>query len=330
MKRPKYHNQPIGSLDSLSKLLAIDLSDLTLLATESDNHFFPNSPKIKPDGRIRQTYRVSGTLAPLLKKVNRKIFENVYFPDYLQGSIKDLENPRSYIFNAVQHTNKTFIIHEDVSDFFPSIKANLIKQIWQYFFNFPEQVAHVLTQLTTYNGFVPQGAHTSSNLANLVFWDREPQVERFCRESGYIYTRYVDDIVVSSDWILSKKEQHEVTNQIYGMLFSKQIKPNRKKRQIYTSAQRMIVTGLNVNSFKPTLDKNERNNIRAAVYQCEQTPESERATPEYLKLYRSTMGRVRNYKQLHPRKGKVYLEKLKAVCPPQVELDIEAKSSFQS
>lgn len=315
MKKSTYCNQPIGSLNSLSKLLAIDLLELTQLAEEADSHYFPNDPEVKSDGRIRQTYRVSKTLAPILKRMNKKIFVNVSFPEYLQGSIKDLDNPRSYIVNAIQHTGKAFIIHEDIRDFFPSIRADLVKGIWQYFFNFPENVAYILTQLTTYNGFVPQGAHTSSNLANLVFWDQEPQVELFCRDNGYVYTRYVDDMVVSSNRILSRNEQHIVTSKIYSMLFSKQIKPNRKKRRVFTQGQRMIVTQLNVNSFKPTINKDRRNKIRTAVYQCEQVPITERGTLEYRKLYQCTWGRVLNYKQHHPRKSKVYLERLKVICP---------------
>ena len=39
------------------------------------------------------------------------------------------------------------------------MKAPIILDTWKRFFRFPVEVATVLTQLTTFSGFLPQGAY---------------------------------------------------------------------------------------------------------------------------------------------------------------------------
>lgn len=50
---------------------------------------------------------------------------------------------------------------------------------------FSDDVAEILTMLTTKDGGLPQGAVTSSFLANLVFWDYEPSLVEKLAFAGY-------------------------------------------------------------------------------------------------------------------------------------------------
>ena len=109
----------------------------------------------------------------------------------------------------------------------------------------------VLTQLTTYKKAVPQGASTSSYISNLIFWDKEPQLESQLRQQGFLYSRYVDDITISADKFVDKqKQKFVITTQVYGMLRSIDVKPNRSKtkRGVQTRTGKMIVHNLNIHN----------------------------------------------------------------------------------
>ena len=64
---------------------------------------------------------------------------------------------------------------------------------------FRPSVAHLMTKLLTYKGFVPQGTSTASDLANLVFFHfADQKIFSLCKEQEITYSRYIDDIFCSS------------------------------------------------------------------------------------------------------------------------------------
>jgi reverse transcriptase-like protein len=315
MNQPKYKNKPIGSLEALSRVLGITLNQLLKLSENAGRYYISRKPVIKPDGKERRTFDTKPFLKGVHNRILHQIFYKVSYPNYLQGSIKDKENTRDYITNCMKHTSQRVIFSEDVSNFFSSIKSEDVFKMWKFLFHFPDDVADTLTKLTTYNGFVPQGAKTSSYIANLIFWETEPRLEEKLKEKGFIYTRYVDDIKESTSRYVSNNDKNFVTSETYKMFLSIGVVPNRKKREVVTNSKRMIVHNVNVNSRKPTLSKNERNNIRAAVKQCEMIARQDRSSESYRKLYNSTSGRVSKMSRLHKTSAQKYRERLRQIRP---------------
>lgn len=326
MNPPQYKNEPIGSIESLANMLRIPVEELLKLAEDADSYYCQNKPEQKPNGGVRITYRLKPRLKKIQQRIVQQIFRDVDYPLYLQGSIKDEKSPRNYIYNASLHTGQRIIIREDISNFFPSIKAPIVMRMWQHFFHFPKDVAVVLTQLTTYGKVVPQGAPTSSYISNLIFWDKEPRLEHQLRQLGLRYTRFVDDVTVSSDKFVHKQLQQSVTTKIYGMLRSIDVKPNRSKRQVQSSANRMTVHKLNVNSSNPTLSKQSRARIRAAVKQCEEAAKIDRTSEGYKLLYQRVQGRVAEMRKLHHNEAKKYRERLQEIKPVSQGTGSDAKS----
>ena len=322
MKHLCYKNKPIGSLDSLARALNISVSKLLEVAENTEIFYIPNKPKIKP-GKIRQTYAVNEPLHSIQDNILEKIISGVEFPEFLQGSIRDLNFPRDYVRNASIHAGSEILLKEDISSFFSSTRMKLVYRMWKCFFDFPHEVAEVLTKLTTYKDFVPEGAPTSPAIANMVFWDCEPKLEYDLRQKGYIYTRYVDDITVSFESRLKKKEIQGITTKIYGMFIGAGLKPNRKKRDVQTKSGKMTVHKLNVNSGKPTLSRIERSKIRAAVKEFETLTQSATSWEEIEKSYNKVNGRVNLMKRLHPNEAQKYIEKIKAVKKRVMSHDIE-------
>lgn len=306
-----YPHKPIANLKSLALSLDITLERLLFLQKNSDNFFFLQGRVKKEDGSFRETYDVKEELKKVHAKIVKNFFNVLKFPSYLHGGIKK----RDYITNAKQHLQPKTIISEDIKNFFPSITKNLVYQIWSNFFRFSHEVAECLAEITTFKGSLVQGSKVSGYIGNLVLWQREPKLVEEFGKKGWIYTRFVDDITISSKRILSNKEKSEIISKVYGLLASINVKPNRKKHSIMKNGKdRQKVTQINVSTQRLTLSKKERNSIRSEVYFCEKFYKNYNKE-EYKKLYNSIKGKVYNLRRFHQDEADKLLNKLNKIAP---------------
>ena len=195
----------------------------------------------------------------------------------------------------------------DLQDFFPSISAAAVLDVWQNFFHFPRSVAELLTKLSIKDGALPQGAITSSYLANLVLWRFEPELHARFNSIGLTYSRYVDDIAVSSTRYLTRAQQSEVVRSVYGMLAKVNLKAKRRKHETFTSSQRMVITKLVVNHH-PSLPRERRAKIRAAVHQVELLSNAGLLDVDGRRLLRSAEVQVGQLGRFHPGAGHLKLK----------------------
>jgi len=263
--KPKYDLKPICDIPALSLSLGMPEQLLINVAAQADSLYRKTKPIKKPDGSIRQPFDALPPLKSIQRRIKDRILKRVEFPEYLTGSLSG----RDYRTNAAMHSGAKIVICEDVESFFPSTSHDRILDIWLNFFRFSEEVASLLTRLTTKERSLPQGAITSSYLANLAFWNQEPRFQAKLAQKNIVYSRYVDDISVSSKHTLLKDEQTHLIAQVYGMLKRYGYKAKRRKHETFTSGRRMLTTKLMVNR-KPALPSKERQNIRAAVHALEQ------------------------------------------------------------
>lgn len=261
LNKPSYPCKPIKSIAALARTLRLEEGVLVAVAERANRSYrvVPLQP-----GSTRQTFDAKGVLKDIHRKIKERLFLQVRFPDYLHGSLKGCD----YVTNASLHTNKQILICEDVQSFFPSVKADRVHDVWSGFFQFSEEVSRLLTMLTTKDGALPQGAITSSYLANLVLWRDEPVLQAKLAAQGITYSRYVDDMALSSPSHLSKAVQSELIAQVYGMLRKNGLSAKRKKHEVFSATEPMIATKLIVNR-KPSLDPQKRSQIRAQVHQLE-------------------------------------------------------------
>jgi len=305
---PFYRPRRIGTLQALHIPLGMSASDLLTLSKRADSLYRLAKSITKPDGSMRNTYDALEPLKEIHRRIKNQILDHVSFPAYLTGSIKGCD----YKTNAALHAHARIVINEDISGFFPSTSADRVFNVWHEFFGFSEAVAQCLTKLTTRQGELPQGAITSSFLANLVFWQDEPILQARFAAQGLVYSRYVDDIAISSKSFLSDEGKSDVIRHVYGMLLKHGYQPKRAKHEITTSATRMAVTKLAVNA-KPGLDRVTRNKIRAAV----QAVERRAALGEALSFdrgpYAQAMGQVLHLERFHAGKAAPLKQRLQAL-----------------
>lgn len=315
---------PIQKKESLFALLGIsDIDKFEKLISDGvEKAYYIKPPIEKKSGGHRIVYAPNRMLKSILRKINNKIFSQINFPDYLYGSIPDKENPRDYILCAQQHCKSKILVKMDIENFFPTMKSKFVYQIFKELFRFSDEVSNILTTLTTYEGFVPQGAPTSTYLANLYFYDCEPSKVSYLRNLGFRYTRLIDDITISrlnkdGDWKF-------VESVISNFIKQKELTVNNEKTKLLSakSPQSFKVHGLCIEDDAPRFTKTERTNIKIQVHQVVRTGygrDEIRMQPSYHKKYFSVKGKITKLKRVDCPDYPILKKLLKKHCDPLPE-----------
>ncbi|MFG5777400.1 reverse transcriptase family protein [Comamonas sp. J-3] len=311
--RPYYNARPIGSLASLSQTLQVDLGILKNTAKEIEKHYHPHSIP-KKNGGERSISIPSNHLKIIQKRINKKIFGNVTYPPYLHGGIAD----KDYVKNASQHSNAKIVIALDVKNFYPSINRKKVLEIFQFFCKFPPDVSALLADLCCFKDSVPQGACSSSHLANLTLHNTEYSLVSRLQGRGYTYTRLLDDISISSAKEISKEEIEKIIKETKATLKSSELKLNNRKQKITSKSNPidfMEVTGLWLNRGHPRAHRSDRKAIRAEMHKCQSQAAIDRHSEIYHQLHNSVSGKVAKLSYLNHIKAEKYRTILQSILP---------------
>ena len=85
-------------------------------------------------------------------------------------------------------------------------------------------MARYARRLTTRHGGLPQGAYTSSRIADLVLYKMDRRLSQLCHEHDITYTRYADDLSFSS-----QKNFKSLVPEIKQVIQDSDFKPHREK-----------------------------------------------------------------------------------------------------
>ncbi|WP_444926959.1 reverse transcriptase family protein [Microbulbifer sp. TRSA002] len=317
--KPYYPHKSIGSLDVLSKTLGIRpklLLDLSNKISDSYTEF----NIVSKSGKCRTVYDPKYELKKLQKRINSRIFENVIFPEYLQGGIKDKDSKRDYVNNAAIHEDAKILISIDIKRFFDNIRPVHVSSIFKNFLRFPPDISDLLTKIVTLGDKVPQGACTSTYIANLLFFNTEYQIVSELRNKGISYSRLLDDVTLSSPDSIPEKEVSGYIKKIAGMFRKYDLKVNNKKTKIeYRKHSKdrghFKVTGVWVGGGQPRLRRKDRDYIRHLVYICEREYEKSPESEAYHELWNKVSGLVAKMKRLGHKQSGGLRKRLAKILP---------------
>ena len=312
IEHPVYFFPPIGSRTALARMLRCSLAELSQVEESADGRY-RTIERPKKDGSTRICYDAKPPLKFMQARILCMILKKVKYPTYLMGGLADPEDPRDYVRNANVHRGARVLINEDIARFFPSTSSDVVFGVWRHFFHFPSDVARALTRLTTRNRELPQGAKTSSYLANLAFWSIEPAMVLELRSKGFEYTRYIDDVAISSKVDRRADEMHRVLSDLASMFKRHGLRFKRGKHRLTYAGQRMEVTGLIVGERGAGLPRKKRGHARALVHQCEQEAKNNPQSPALAAMKRRAASLVGQYVRLHPKQGGALCKRLKAL-----------------
>lgn len=323
MKSIQYPHNPINSLKALNRALGVDEADMQ---NALQNIRYKEVPLKKKDGTTRTTYDADPALKAIQKKITSHIFHKVTFPDYIHGCIRDTNNPRNIYTNASPHAGNKQIILCDIKNFFPSIKEKTVFFIFRECLNFSPNVSKKLTELCTYNGTLPQGASTSSYIANLAFWDIEPLLVERLKNLGFTYTRFADDITISTKKSISSPLKTQVLCEVRKAIRKRNCSLKKSKTMVLKRGQvikeideetqkpthsPITVTSLSIHHKNVAISKQERRKVRACVYNLEKTNMEETPYQEWCRRYSSAMGKVSRLITCGHKEGEPLKQRLK-------------------
>jgi hypothetical protein len=290
-------------------MLEVSLEQLDQLEQQADN-LYRIVEKQKKNGKPRICFNAFPLLKDVQGRIKGRILRQVCYPNYLTGGVPR----RDYFENARMHTAPRVMVNEDIEDFFPTVATGIVYDTWRHFFHFPEDVARTLTKLTTRQGGLPQGARTSSYLANLAFWSLEPNLVRKLGELGFVYSRYIDDITISARSDHSRRNlvvAMKLVNQMmarYGLSFGP------SKHRVTHAGSRMEVTGLIVNDTTAGVTKAKHGKVRAMVHHLEKAASERPDDPETVLLERRVRSNLGQYTRFHPKQAEALKARVFAAC----------------
>lgn len=214
-----------------------------------------------------------------LKALQRKVLDGIVARVPVSEAVHGFVAGRSIVTNAWQHTGKRVLLKLDLKDFFPSITFPRVRGLFialGYSFGVASTLALLCTEyerepferdgtryyISTGPRHLVQGAPTSPALANLAAWRLDQRMSGLAAKHGYVYTRYADDLVLSSD--LDDEIQH-VRQVAQRIVQAEHFTVNKDKTRIARRAARQVVTGLVVNDGVAT-PRELRRRLRAILH----------------------------------------------------------------
>jgi RNA-directed DNA polymerase len=178
---------------------------------------------------------------------------------YVSPVAKAYMPKRTLMENVRFHRNKEIILKIDIADFFGSVNFYQVLNVFLKF-GYKMPVSALLSNLCTYEGYLPQGAPTSPMLSNFIFRKVDDIIFSYCRANNIMYTRYADDLTFSGSF-----EIKSLFRLLYQTLHSYGFQINTTKTQVLSRCVSQRVTNIVVND-KVQCTRKYRKRIRQEVY----------------------------------------------------------------
>lgn len=169
--------------------------------------------------------------------------------------------------NAVRHLGNNHLLHLDIKDFFPSITSNLFGAILhsrktEVNIDFDEKDIQIISGLCFLRNRLAIGSVCAPCISNIVMYEFDLTMERYAIEKGYTYSRYADDVILSSPNYIPG----EIVGNLQEMLAKLSFKVNTTKTFFMGKGQRQVVTGIVINSQKTSIGRKRKHNIKSMLY----------------------------------------------------------------
>ncbi|SPD74275.1 RNA-directed DNA polymerase (Retron-type reverse transcriptase) [uncultured Desulfobacterium sp.] len=271
----------INSVKHLSYHLGFPPSEILQVASGAENLYnFKEAPK--KSGGVREISIPRKRLKRIQTSIHT-LLAKIAMPDCAHGGIKG----RSNLTNAQPHCNKRFLLNLDLKNFYPSISHYMVYALFHKTLKCSSEVSSILTKLTTVKGQVPQGGSMSTDIANLVLRELDKRIGKLSTLYGITYTRYVDDISLSGNFI-----PDIFIRKIKQIVLQTGFQLKTEKEALRGPSEPKYVTGLSVNRKKPNVPRLTRREVRKEAYLFNRFPEKNLEDFLFTKKYQQIKGKL--------------------------------------
>jgi hypothetical protein len=251
------------SMLELERLLGAPRSEIFEVAflAGQDYRPFTQTKKPKPfqkapvSSKLRPIDNPIGKLKFFQRRINRKILRRVDYPAYLCAGIIG----RSLLDNARIHLSSPVLATLDIRSFFPSVSNIQVYKVWREVLDCSPRIASALTKLTTFERHLPQGAPTSTLLANLVLFSVDGVIREECLHRGVRYSTWVDDLAFSG------KKAREVIGVAVKALSCAGFSVSHRKMKVMGAGERKVLTGILLGK-EPGVLPQRLSNLRSGIH----------------------------------------------------------------
>lgn len=258
----------------LEFLLGFSRLQLRELSSHAARHYRPfyKEPKARPFARkpINKKKRLidnpKGDLKKVQRRINQRLLKPLILPEHLLGGVPG----KCIRDNAYLHLGSPCIATVDIKKFFPSITPLQVYHVWRVRLNCSPRIAAVLTRLTTFRGYLPQGAPTSTLLANLVLSGSDCGIKAACDAAGIRYSSWVDDLAFSG------MKAREIIPSVISALIQAGFRLSHQKIKVMGAGDRKTLNKLVLSKFV-AVERAYISRIRAGIHnlQVGKVPNSE-------------------------------------------------------
>lgn len=227
---------------------------LEMLKEGLDNYY--ESYKIKKhSGGYRPIDAPKPELKSTLKRITNYLQNNCFIHPHNAAYAYVPKRCAKHSLQRHQYNQSKHFLHLDLENFFGSCDAAFIHQQLKQIFPFSElyktkedqKTIYQLVELALYKGRLPQGSPLSPFLTNIIMIPIDYALYELFRQYNkqhFVYTRYADDIDISSKYDFDYKE---ILKNIEQILAPTPLKINYKKVHYTTTAHRNWHLGLMLN-----------------------------------------------------------------------------------
>ena len=244
-------------LSSLERDLGISAKTLYAVSNNLSRHYRKAKLPKKSGG-----FRNLSIPDAILKAVQRRIADVLLVHMPVSGYAKAYRFGSSTLHNASPHVGKQVVLKLDILHFFESIRYSTVKDKVFPKEIYAEPLRILLAMLCYHKEALPQGAPSSPAITNILLYEFDELIGRWCRSRGIAYTRYCDDMTFSGDF-----EPTDVIGFVRLQLKEMGFLLNEQKTQIQRSGRQQTVTGLIVNE-RPGVPSDYRRKLRQELYYC--------------------------------------------------------------
>lgn len=241
----------------------------------------------KKSGGVRNICAPRAALLNLQKQL-KVLIEADYRPKpHVHGFVSN--HHRSIVSNSRQHLRKKWVLNLDLTDYFETIHFGRVAgRLRAAPYNYGDRIADFIAHVACYESYkmidgetkrtsvlMPGGA-LSPLLSNIVSDRLDSELSRHCQQFGCSYTRYADDITISSNrnrfpGRIARFDDPDdfrsvaLADELQIIVEKNGFQINHKKTRLQSHQMRQEVTGLVVNA-KSNVKRNFVRQIRAMLY----------------------------------------------------------------
>ncbi len=279
---------PVVSTRRLEALLHRNRKDVDRIASHAGRYYKPFDLQRSGSTKWRHIYNPTEDLSSLQASIYRAIFATYDFPTNIVGGI----HGRSIKENMKAHLRQPVLVTLDIKECFPHIHD--LHHVFPTFrrLGFSPEVSALLTKLTTFQHRLPQGASSSSIIANLVMQPIHREIDKICRVYGLHWTMYVDDIAVSG------ARARDAIIPIIHALQREGYAVAHRKIHVMARSERQALTGGIVNRGAISAGREQIEEVRDAILELHH-----RRGAIFDYEIRSVHGKISHVKWLNPLQG---------------------------